>query len=382
MQFAETAELAGFRREVVSWLDDHLPEDWTGAAEDPAAHWQAARHFITDLAARHWVAPAWPREYGGAGLGVWEQAIFNEELGYRRAPNGINVISVGFAGPTIMQYGSDEQKKRFLPGIADGTEFWCQGFSEPDAGSDLASLRTGAERDGDVYRLNGRKTWTSYGHYADWMILLARTDASAPKHKGISYFIVPMDSKGLEIRPLANLAGNHRFNEVSLDDVEIPVSLRIGSENAGWYIATTTLDFERSSISAFGAIRRSLADLHQWAAGSKGAHHRHLFADLAISVEIGRLLSARVVSMQASGQIPNYEASIAKLFASETNQLVANARMRIMGLHGNVRTTSPQVVNLSDPVTSYLESVASTIAGGTSEVQRNIIATRGLGLPR
>jgi alkylation response protein AidB-like acyl-CoA dehydrogenase len=392
MKFAFTPEQQAFRDEVRSFLEDALPADWEGAdnAIDDEAH-EFGREFLKKLAPRRWIAPAWPTEYGGLDLSLWDQVIFNEEMGYYRAPI-VNTAAVGYLGPTIILYGTDEQKRQHLPGITSGDVIWCQGYSEPNSGSDLASLQTRAVQDGDDFVINGQKIWTSQAHYADWMFVLARTDPDAPKHRGISYFLLDMKTPGVTVRPLINMANGEGFNEVFFENVRVPRSGLLGELNRGWYIATTTLDFERSSIGGAAQQRRSLEDLTRFArseraAGSSGRIWerptvQHAIADLWIDLEVMQLLSYRVVSMQARGLVPNYESSIIKVFASEYAQRQSRTGMGIMGLYGGLWEGSPWARLRGRYAKSYVASVGSTIAGGTSEIQRNIIAQRGLGLPR
>jgi alkylation response protein AidB-like acyl-CoA dehydrogenase len=267
---------------------------------------------------------------------------------------------------------------------------WCQGYSEPGSGSDLASLQTRAVQDGDDFVINGQKIWTSQAHYADWMFVLARTDPEAPKHRGISYFLVDMKSPGISVRPLINMANQTGFNEVFFENVRVPRSGLLGELNRGWYIATTTLDFERSSVSTSATARRTLEELTSFTKEmrSNGAavfDHplvKHQLADLWVELNIARFLSYRVVSMQDRGLVPNYEASIVKVYNSEHNQRIARAGINILGLYGQLHPSSKYTRLRGRFERSYLSSVGSTIAAGTSEIQRNIIATRGLGLPR
>ncbi len=390
MDFTFTPEQEAFREEVRTFLKEHLPADWIGA-DSPLDEevFEDGRKFLKELAPKHWIAPAWPREYGGLGLGLWEQVVFNEEMAYRRAPL-INAPAVGYLGPTIMMYGSDEQKEQHLGGITSGDVIWCQGYSEPASGSDLASLQTRAVQDGDDFIINGQKIWTSQAHYADWMFLLARTDAEAPKHRGISYFLIDMKSPGVTVRPLVNMANQRGFNEVFFEDVRVPRSGLMGEQNRGWYMATTTLDFERSSVGTSALTRQTLEELTQFAKETK-ANGKRLFekpavryrlADLWLELNITRLLSYRVVSLQERGLVPNHEASIIKVFNSEFNQRVARSGLHILGLYGQLEPKSPYARLRGRFEKSYLSTVGSTIAAGTSEIQRNIIATRGLGLPR
>ncbi|MBI4571427.1 MAG: acyl-CoA dehydrogenase family protein, partial [Chloroflexi bacterium] len=296
----------------------------------------------------------------------------------------------GYLGPTIMMYGTDEQQAQHLGGITSGEVIWCQGYSEPGAGSDLASLQTRAVQDGDDFVINGQKIWTSQAHYADWIFLLARTDPDAPKHKGISYFLVDMKSPGISVRPLVNMAGSKGFNEVFFENVRAPRSGLLGELNRGWYMATTTLDFERSSVATSAGYRRTLEELTAFVreAESDGKPLmeqplvRHQLADLWIELTLLRFLAYRVVTLQARGIVPNYESSIVKVFNSEYHQRLSRAGLGMLGLFGQLRPESPHARLRGRFERSYLTSAGSTIAAGTSEIQRNIIATRGLGLPR
>ncbi|MEX0750124.1 MAG: acyl-CoA dehydrogenase family protein [Dehalococcoidia bacterium] len=392
MRFTFTPEQDAFRSEVRSFLDTALPAGWEGAdnaIDDESV--EVGRTFLKQLAPKKWIAPAWPAEYGGLGMSLWDQVVFNEEMGYARAPI-INTAAVGYLGPTIILYGTDEQKKQHLPGITNGDVIWCQGYSEPNSGSDLASLQTRAVQDGDDFVINGQKIWTSQAHYADWMFLIARTDPDAPKHRGISYFLLDMKTPGITVRPLINMADGAGFNEVFFENVRVPRSGLLGELNRGWYIATTTLDFERSSIGGTSQAMRALEDLTRFAKNERDAATgapiwesplvRHAIADLWLSLEVTRLLSYRVVSMQSKGLVPNYEASIIKVFNSEYIQRQARVGMGIMGLYGGLWEESPYAKLKGRFSKSYVTSVGGAIAGGTSEIQRNIIAQRGLGLPR
>jgi len=392
VRFAFSPEQETFRAEVRRFLNDALPQDWEGAdnAIDDESY-DFGRQFLKKLAPKRWIAPAWPKQYGGLDMSLWDQVVFNEEMGYYRAPI-VNTAAVGYLGPTIILYGTDEQKQQHLPGITSGDVVWCQGYSEPNSGSDLASLQTRAVQDGDDFVINGQKIWTSQAHYADWMFVLARTDADAPKHRGISYFLLDMKTPGITVRPLINMANGEGFNEVFFENVRLPRSGLLGELNRGWYIATTTLDFERSSIGGTSQALRSLEDLTRFAKSERDAATgkaiwdrpkvRHAVTDLWIDLEIARMLSYRVVSMQSRGLVPNYEASIIKVFNSEFVQRQARVGMHIMGLYGGLWDDSPWAKLRGRFAKSYVASVGIAIAGGTSEIQRNIIAQRGLGLPR
>jgi alkylation response protein AidB-like acyl-CoA dehydrogenase len=388
MDFRDTAEQAAFRAEVREFVRRKLPSDLRasdetilgiGTGED-----ERDRDWLRTLATRGWVAPAWPKQYGGAGLSVLDQFIFNEELARARAPRP-NVLAIALAGPTIIVHGNDEQKAEHLPGILSGEVYWCQGFSEPGSGSDLASLQTTAVRDGDDFIIHGTKVWTSGAHRAQRMMLLARTNPDQPKHRGISYFLLDMKTPGIEIRPLVNLAGIATFNQVFFNDVRVPAKDLLGDLDRGWYVATTTLDFERSAITN-GVEQEILVEDIAVAArerlGRLPASVRAELADRAIEARVGIFLSYRVISMQARGLVPNHEASINKLYTTELSQRSVRTAMRVLGLEGLLGPESVGSIAGGRFGLLYLLALASTIAGGTSEVQRLIIATRGLGLPR
>jgi alkylation response protein AidB-like acyl-CoA dehydrogenase len=310
-------------------------------------------------------------------------------MSYFRAPTQLGV-GPDRLGPTIILYGTDEQKRRHLPGIAAGETVWCQGFSEPEAGSDLASLQTTAVADGDYFVVNGQKIWTSLAQRADWCILLARTDREAPKHKGISYLLLDMKTPGVEVRPLVDMLGRKTFNEVFFDSARIPRDCLVGELNRGWYVAAATLDFERSGIDRVMTGIRTYEALVEYAAqaGADGGRLlddtrvRQKLAELAIEFQAGRLLAYRVASMQEKGQIPNAEASMSKLYGTELQGRLAEAGMEILGLGGQIEP-GPQGASLQGQVEQfYMLASALTVAAGTSEIMRNIIAMRGLGLPR
>lgn len=383
MDFHEKPEVTEFRETVRSWIFNELTEEERTAERGELGSdeaWERILSVRRKLSAKGWAAPAWPREYGGMGATYWQQAVFNEELSYHRIP-GPDFIGINYIGPTLMHYGSDEQKKEHLPAILAGDERWCQGYSEPGSGSDLASLQTRAVVDGDDFVVNGQKIWTSGAHRSDWMFLLVRTDPDAPKHRGISYLITSMKSPGITVRPLVNMAGSHEFNEVFFEDLRVPRSQLIGDLNRGWYVGMATMDFERSALGGVAGNRREVEDLVKLVKEQPAetrARYRNEVADRNVEVSLTRLLSLRILSIQESGGIPNTEASVAKLFTSELNQRIARTGIKILGLAGQgSRDRSHHRWSQQ-----YLRTVPSTIAGGTSEIQRNIIATRGLGLPR
>jgi alkylation response protein AidB-like acyl-CoA dehydrogenase len=394
MDFTDNTEEASFRKEVKTFIETQAPKPSKGMSGEEAlvANWDENQAWFKKLGEKGWIAPAWPEEYGGAGLTTMQQFVLNEELALHRVPRPMHlIIGLGMAGPTIIVHGTEEQKKKYLPGIISGTEIWCQGYSEPGSGSDLASLQTRAVRDGDDYIVNGQKIWTSLAHMAKHMILLTRTDADAPKHKGITYFILDMKSPGITVQPLINMAGSHEFNEVFFDNVRVPKDNIIGEENRGWYAAMTTLDFERSAIGSAVGMKQSVESIVEFArdhtSDSTSALNinpmlRYELTDRMLETEIARMFSYRVVTLQNRGLIPNYEASMMKLYNAELNQRIARTGVRTLGLYGQLDRGSEFAPNKGRNTYTFLRSIAYTIEGGTSEVQRNIVAQRGLGLPR
>lgn len=378
MDFRFTPEQEVFRGEVRSFIK----EEWPPKPGDQS--------FAKKLAKKGWLTMSWPKEYGGQAASHIQQLVYNEEMAYYQAPG--QSMGTDRVGPTIILFGTDAQKKEFLPRIANDELHWCQGFSEPGSGSDLASLQTRAVRDGDNYIINGQKIWTSGAQIADYMILLARTDPDAPKHRGISYFLLDMKSPGVSVRPLVQMTGQAGFNEVFFEDVRIPASAIVGEINRGWYVSTATLDFERSGIGrVIGGLKTYEAMLaHAKQAPSPSPKHKRLFdvpsvrhalADIGLSFSVGRLLSYRVAWMQSQNLVPNYEASMAKTLGTELHQRLARVAINALGLQGQLRQGDS--VPLGGEIANfYLSTVSLTIAAGTSEINRNIIATRGLGLPR
>jgi alkylation response protein AidB-like acyl-CoA dehydrogenase len=385
MDFAFSDEEEAFRQEVRAFLKAELRDRPAG---DGRQNWDFYTSFIKKLATKGWLTLAWPKEWGGLGASHMTQLVYNEEVAYHDAP--AFYMGADRVGPTIMLYGTDEQKERFLAPIVRGDAVWCQGFSEPDAGSDLASLQTSATQDGDDFVVNGSKIWTSYAHAAEWMILLARTDQDAPKHKGISFLLLDMKTPGITVRPLVDILNRHQFNQVFFDNVRVPRDCLLGELNRGWYVATTTLDFERSGIQRVIGSYRTYEQLAAYARETVRAGRpllalpqlRAALAELKIEFELGKLLSYRVTWMQSKNIVPNYEASVSKMYGSELAQRLANTGMRVLGLGGQLGPDSLWAPLRGTIESLYLNAAGLTVAAGTSEIQRNIIAGRGLGLPR
>ena len=393
MDYRFTEEQEAFRQEIRDFLSDNLGEDWRGIDPDAYFHdenWFPIRELTAKMAERGWLTLAWPKEYGGQGRAHIEQMIYNEETAYFRAPTRDVSIGTHMVGPTLMLYGTEEQKNHYLPEIASGEAVYCQGFSEPESGSDLASLQLRAIEDGDDYVLSGSKIWTSGAHRSTHCYLLTRTDPDAPKHRGISVFIVDMNTPGIEVRPIINMFGIHYFNQVFFDNVRVPKRAMIGEKNRGWYIAATTLDFERSGVASFASNRRSIEELvelaHEMGTNGKPLSDdpmvRQRLAELWTANEAGKTIAYNVAWMQSQGLVPNREASISKMMGSEIAQQIHELGVRMLGMYGILDKGSKWAYLDGRLAWLWMDSISLTIRGGTSEIQRNIIAGRGLGLPR
>ena len=393
MDFGFTPEEEAFRQEIRQFLKEELPPDWEGFENEfDSENFEFTKQIVRKLGAKGWLALAWPKEYGGLARPAIEQLIFKEEMSYHRVPGiDMGVGGITWIGPTLMLLGTEEQRREHLPKIAAGEKWWCTAYSEPSAGSDMAAVMCRAVAHGDEYIINGQKVWISAAHIADWCWLMARTGTEEPKHKGISLFLVDMKTPGITVRPLVNMAGHHHFNEIFFDDVRVPKSNLVGEEDRGWYHIVVSLDFERTAgVMMAGAAKRTLEDLLGFVKETKRNGEplardpaiRQKLAELAIEVEVARIMSYRIVWMQAKGIIPNYEASMIKVFASEALQRVAHVGTQIMGLYGQLEMGSKWAPLKGRMENAYLGSVGMLIAAGTSEIQRSIIAIRGLGLPR
>jgi len=377
LRYSESDE--AFRSELRAWLAKVLPELPTHPGRDD---WDARRRFDTDWQRRLFDAGyaglSWPREYGGRDASPPEQLVFLEETTAARAPTvGVNFVGLLHAGPTLMTEGTDEQKARHLPAILRGDEVWCQGFSEPAAGSDLAALRTRAVREGDDYVVTGQKIWCSFGQVGDFGELLVRTDPDAPKHRGISWLILPMDLPGIEVRPIETVLGSSEFSEVFLDEVRVPVANRVGAENDGWRVTQVTFSFERGTafVSEMVEARRLLDDL---AAITGDDVDRRELGHLAAELDALWALTKRNVSRAAHTGSPGDGALMIKLAYSETRARLGELSLRVLGRVG-LDLDAPEA---GEMVEERLRTLSLTIAAGTSQIQRNIISERLLGLPR
>jgi alkylation response protein AidB-like acyl-CoA dehydrogenase len=395
MDFRFTQDEEAFRQEVRRWLKQEIPQRWIdldpGIWEETEESWALAREFQRKLGQKGWLAPAYPKEYGGLELSHMKRLILSEELAYNRSPMSIEEeITVNWVGPAIMLFGTVEQKKEYLPKIARGDIVLCLGYSEPNAGSDLASLQTRAVEVGDEYVIDGQKTWCSYGHLADYCWLAARTDPDASRHEGISMFIVDMKTPGITVRPLINILDRHSFNEVFFDDVHIPGENLVGQKNKGWYQLVMALDFERSSIGYAAGNQRIIEELIKYVKattrnGEPLANDpliRNELSQLVVENEVARMMAYRIAWMFSKGLHPSYEASMSMVFISEVMRRTANTGMRTLGHYGELDRDSKWAVMNARIMRMCLSSLSIGVGGGSNEIQRNIIAIRGLGLPR
>ncbi len=384
-----------FRKEVHAWLVANLPEGWGTPAyqkpEEPAEKVAFARAWQRRMFDGGWAGLSWPKEYGGRGASYIEQFIFAEEYTRVGAPPMIDIgVGPGLVGPTLIHHGTEDQKRRLLPRILRGEDVWCQGFSEPNAGSDLASSKTRAELRGDTFHVTGQKIWTSYARFADWCILVTRTEFAGPKHKGLTFLLVDMKSPGITIRPLVEMTGVAWFNEVFFDDVRVPAANMVGKLNEGWTIAITTLSHERTGSAPHARLAAELRDVLGLAKRltrhgrpvTQDVRYRQRLAQAFIDNEILRLIAYKQVSaLMRTGQ-PGPEGSFLKLFWSEFDMRMKELAIELEGPYAALERGAAPAVDGGRWQYEYLWSRAASIYAGTSEVQRNIIAQRVLGLPR
>jgi alkylation response protein AidB-like acyl-CoA dehydrogenase len=395
MNFEFAPEHEVFRKEFREWLAANLPAEL--CLDDPADDrvasdretFERRRAWQKQMHAAGWVGISWPEEYGGRGAGLIERVIWDEEYAAARAPVLPGAMGLNLIGPTIIHWGTDAQKMRHLPAIMAGEEVWCQGFSEPGAGSDLAGLQTRAVDKGDHFVVNGQKVWTSGAHFAHWIILLARTNPDAPKHQGISCFLVPMDLPGISVRPLVLLTGHRHFNEVFFSDVVVPKANMLGPLNQGWKVSTTTLMHERHSAGA----RNPLAQVARLVALARTVPDdggtawdnpviRQRLAQLVIDCEAMKYTRFRNLTRMLRGEPPGPEGSILKLSGSELGVRVSDAAGELLGMHALINAPTEVVPDAPRWFNRLLAARQYTISAGTSEIQRNIIGERVLGLPK
>ena len=387
MEFADSPADAAFRAEVAQWLAEHVVGEYAeiggrGGSGDESFGFDVRRAWERELGAGGWTCLGWPIEYGGRGASIAQQVIFNEEYVRAKAPGRVGVLGEGLLGPTLIHYGTEEQKARFLPPIVAGEELWCQGYSEPNAGSDLASLATRAVRDGDEWVVTGQKVWTSLAHQSDWCFVMCRTDPTSERHKGLSYLLVPMNQEGIEIRPIQQLTDTSEFNEVFFVGARTSVDHVVGEPGQGWMVGLATLAFERG-VGLLGhllSFRREFDELLA-IAHANGAANDPLMKDRLtksyVDLEILRVTTLRSLT-GVEGPAAAPEASILKLFWSTWHQDFGTLAMDVTGM---ASTIVGQAYELDSPQRTFLFSRSETIYGGSNEIQRNIIGERVLGLP-
>lgn len=394
VRFGGGERVERLRESVRSWLADNLPDEFRRTAANPdylprESHDRAVA-FCRRLHARGWFVPHWPAKFDGGGLGVVEQVVIREELAYAGAPlvntNGVNMLA-----PVLFRFGTPEQQQEHLPAIARSERMWAQGYSEPEAGSDLAALRMTAQRDGDHYVLNGQKTWTSNGVLADWIFVLARTSPVAEKRQaGISFFLVDLSTPGITRHPIRSMTGYPTFAEEFFDDVRVPAASLVGTEGDGWKVAKALLNAERSNVTRAAQAQRYLDELVDWCHAQRGKPldpladptNRLALARAVERVEVGRILSYRIAHSQAAGSLDPALPSLSKLYHSELTAELRQLGAQLLGPGGALMPEDPDALLHGHFSEGLLLSLLHTIGGGTSEIQRDLISTSGLGLPR
>jgi alkylation response protein AidB-like acyl-CoA dehydrogenase len=380
LEFAWSEEDLAYRRELRAFLAETLPADWEeisrhGPGSDAQARY--SKEFCPKLAERGWLTQNWPREYGGSDASAWRHIILGEEMWQIGEPRSSQYMNVNWVGPTIMRYGTEEQKARHLPPIARGEAFWCQGFSEPEAGSDLVALRTLALRDGDSYVINGSKIWTSYCNYAQYCFLVARTDPESSRHRGISVLLVPMDTPGIEIREIPSVVGDRYFFEVFLSDVRVPVDCRLGPEHQGWDVVTYSLAFERVGAARYARAARILDQLAQLAREQGLLDDPRVLEKLGAAraaCEASRLLTYRVIDLRAKGSPPTADTNVARVAGTLAERAVSELALELFGA---------DALEYGHPAEQHFRmAMTAGVAVGTTEVNLNLVASRFLGLPR
>ena len=389
MEFQFSDEDVAFRKELGDFIESELPWDWRTRSVDAEEPEDAklVKIFRKKLADKGWLTMAWPREYGGQAAPHIRQMVFNEEMAFHGVPAA--EMGIRMVGPVLMLYGTEEQKRYFLPRIAQADILWAQGYSEPDSGSDLASVQTRAIEDGDDFVVTGFKIWNGAHAGADWMFMLVRTDEDAPKHRGISFLLTEMDAPGVTVEKIPMMWDAYR-SLVTLENVRVPKGNLVGELNRGWYVGAALLDFERSGVDRPARAARVLGDLVEFCRETTGYGRplskdpliRSRLARMAVEIEAARMMCYNVAWMQSQGEVPNKEASITKAFGSEMMTRIYRLGMQIMGPFGQLEPDSKWAPLQGRIENAYMRSGGDTVAAGTSEIQRNIIATRGLGLPR
>lgn len=380
MEFGWSDEERAYRREVQEFLAEHLPPDWEEISQGgPGSDAQAefSRGFCAELAARGWLTQSWPAEHGGSDASPWRHAIFGEEMWGNGEPRGPQYMNVNWIGPAIMRFGSDAQKAHHLPLISEGKVLWCQGFSEPEAGSDLVALRTSARREGDVYVVNGSKIWTSYANHADYCILLVRSDPESKRHRGISVLLVPMELPGIQVREIPSVVGERYFHEVFFDDVRVPAEALLGPENDGWDVVSFALQFERVGAARYHRAALILDDLAVQARRLGRLNEPRVLEQLGEAralCEAARVLNYRVIDLRVHGAPPTADSNAARVASTTAEQSVADLALEIFG---------PEALEYGSYAdTRFRWAMTAGVAVGATEVQLNLVASRLLGLPK
>jgi len=392
VDFLFTEEQEGFRQEVRSFLNKELPPDWvdyTGTAIDdtiaPTKDGEKVfREMARKLGQKGWLSLFWPKEYGGQACSYVDYLIFLEEIASRGSP-GFNAVGAKMLAPTLFKYGTGEQKERHLKPIASGEELLCEGFTEPNAGSDMASLQAKAVRDNNDYIINGQKTWSTFAKYSDWCCLLARTDPALKRHRGISFFLVDLSTPGVTVSPIIDIQGEPDFAEIFFEDARVPKGNLVGGENEGWKVVQTMLSYERIAIGPVAATRSLIDRLVKYIKDTperRWSNARQTLAQLKVEAEVGRLICYRLAWLHDNGMATVHDAAKARLYGTELLKRAARVAMELLGLYGQLDKGDSRAPLQGWFKYLYLSSIGVTIAAGTSEILKNIIASGGLNLPR
>lgn len=392
MDFGLTREQEEFRQEVRAFLDAELPADWVGypapTTGDHTGSRQDGERVFKDisrkLGEKGWLSLFWPKEYGGQSRSYIDYLIFSEEIARRGSP-GYNPVSVKMLAPTLIEYGTEEQKARHLGPIAKGEELWCEGFSEPEAGSDLASLQTRAVRDGRSFIVNGQKTWSTFAEYSDWCCLLARSDPNSRGARGLSFLLVDLSTPGITLSPIENMARELHFSQIFFEEVRVPETNLVGREGEGWEVAQALLGYERTSIEFVAMVQTMIEKLVKYIRATperQTMNNNDRLARLVIDAEIGRLLNYRVAWLHDKGINTAWHAAMTKLYSTDLFRRASGVAIQLLGLYGQLDKEEALAPWQGWIEHSYLVSFGATIAAGTSEIQKNIIALKGLELPR
>ena len=392
VDFLFTEEQEGFRKEVRSFLDKELPSDWVDyigtAIDDTVVHREDGERVFKDMAHKFgekgWLSLFWPKEYGGQSCSYVDYLIFLEEIARRGSP-GYNAVGVKMLAPTLFKYGTEEQKTRHLKLIASGDEFWCEGFTEPDAGSDIASLQTKAVKDNNDYIINGQKTWSTFATYSDWCCLLARTDQELKRHRGLSYFLVDLSTPGITVAPIYKMQGDPDFGEIFFEDVRVPKENLVGGENEGWKVVQTMLRHERIAIAPVAVVGSLIERLVKYMKDTperRWQNARQRLAQLKVEVEVGRIICYRLAWLHDHGIDTVHDAAMSRLYGTELLKRAAGIALELLGLYGQLDKREGKAPLHGWFEHLYLSSIGATLAAGSSEILKNIMALSGLELPK